>query len=355
MKTSSKLESVEDGLGLRTKSHLQGKPMEHSTSIRGTASPLQITLLSASNASPLSLFGPAEVFAEANRLCPRAPVYQVEIVAAGNEPYATLSSAPLLTCRCYSNLGSDIDTLLVAGGLDGNVESGPGDLLAWLRLACGRARRFGAVSSGSVLLAKAGLLKQRKITTHWSLAEQMSMTFPDVRVVPDRLFMRDGNCYTSAGAASAIDLALALVTEDLGEEIAHQVAKQMIVFLRRSGSEPQLSETMKAQSRANPSMCDLLAWMADNLSQDLSVPKLAQRAVMSPRNFARHFLRETQKTPARHVTDLRLEAARRYLSQNSCTLKEVASASGFNSPEVLRRIIVKAYGMSPARYRDTLK
>ena len=356
MGKSSQLYPDGSELQLRTIPPFQHMSIEKPRLSRHSPHPLQVTLLAAPKSSPLSLFGPVEVFAEANRFCsPQSPAYEVEIVATDKESSTALLSAMLGTSRCYSDCSTEIDTLLVVGGLDGDAEPGWGDLLSWLRAACSRARRFGAVCSGSVLLAKAGLLSRRQITTHWSLAEQMSQSFPEVQVVPDRLFMRDENCYTSAGAASAIDLALALVTEDLGEQLAHEIAKRMVVFLRRSGSGPQLSATMKAQTRANPAISDLLVWMADNLDQDLSVPKLAQRTAMSPRNFARHFVRETQRTPARHVTDLRLEAAIEHLSNRSLALKEVADASGFKSPEVLRRIFVKAYGISPVRYRETLE
>jgi transcriptional regulator GlxA family with amidase domain len=176
-----------------------------------------------------------------------------------------------------------------------------------------------------------------------------------VKVDADPIYIRDKNIYTSAGVTAGIDLALALVEEDLGPSIALQVARMMVVFLRRPGSQSQFSATLAAQSCANQPLRDLLAWMADSITQDLSVASLARRAAMSPRNFARVFMQETGATPARHVENLRLEAARRQLEVTSFNLEEVAAASGFKSAEILRRTFARRLGVTPRQYRTSFR
>lgn len=314
---------------------------------------VQVVLLALPAASPLSIFGPAEIFAEANAQCSPGPFYRVRIVSARKGDETDLFRAPSVTEDFWDD--AHIDTLLVAGGLEHPQEGQNANLVNWLIENCMRARRFGGFCSGSVLLAEAGLLHRRRVTTHWSLCEQMAAAHPAVEVVSDSIYVKDGNCYTSAGAAAAIDLALSLVEEDLGADIALTIAKRMVVFLRRSGVQPQLSATLLAQTSQADAIGNLLIWMADNLTEDLSVPKLARKVAMSPRNFARHFSRQTGKTPGRHVSDLRLEAARGQLAKDGLTLEEIARASGFGSAEVLRRLFTKLFGLSPGRYRQQLQ
>ena len=165
--------------------------------------------------------------------------------------------------------------------------------------------------------------------------------------------MKDGNCYTAAGGTSALDLALLLVEEDSGSQVALEVAKSMVLFLRRAGDQPQLSETLLAQKAPIGSISNLLVWMADHLDGDLSVSRLAKKVAMSPRNFARTFLRCVGKTPGRHVVDLRLEAAQRHLRQPTLSLSEIAKLSGFKSVEALRRLFNKKFGASPSHFRNT--
>lgn len=205
--------------------------------------------------------------------------------------------------------------------------------------------------SGSLLPAEAGLLRQKQATTHWTYLEHMATRYPEVQVLSDRIYVKDGFCYTAAGGTSAIDLALALVEEDLGTNAAAEAAKHLLLFLRRSSTQPQLSTTLLAQKSSVGSIGNLLVWMADNLDKDLSVSSLARRMAMSPRNFARYFVREVGRTPARHVSELRLEAARRNLADENLSLGDVARVSGFGSVEVFRRLFTKSFGASPGRYR----
>jgi transcriptional regulator GlxA family with amidase domain len=299
----------------------------------------------------------AEVFAEVNAHLSET-VYQVRIVSAGYRVCGSACKEKLMEEADLEEIASALDdTLLLTGGFAWPYQlprSQLLELLDFVRVHCPRARRFGGICSGSMLLAEAGLLHGRQATTHWSCLEQMTARYSDVDVLSDRIYVQDGNCYTAAGGTSAIDLALALVEEDWGTDVALDIAKCMVLFLRRSGAQPQLSTTLLAQTSQVGSISNLLVWMAGNLNQDLSVSKLARRVAMSPRNFARHFLHEVGKTPGRHVTDLRLEAARRNLGQGELSLSEVAKASGFGSVEVFRRLFTKSFGIPPGRYRIQL-
>ena len=201
------------------------------------------------------------------------------------------------------------------------------------------------------MLAAAGLLDGRRATTHWNWCDELARDYPLVTVDRDPIYVRDGNCYTSAGVTAGIDLALALVEEDLGRPVALKVAQIMVVFLRRSGGQSQFSTTLVAQTRENRPLGDLLAWLPDNIRRDLTVDSLARRAAMSPRNFARLFQQNVGKTPARHIEDLRLEAARRQLELTILSLEEVADASGFASSETLRRMFRRRLGVTPGQYR----
>ena len=315
--------------------------------------PIDVALLALPSAGFMDLFGPAEVFVKANALM-KESVYRIHILSVESQEYQTPLQVTLILDSTIKSFTRRADTLLVAGGTNCVLpRQGPEiqDVLDWLRENCALARRYGAFSCGGLLLAEAGLLKHKAATTHWSRLEEMAARYPDVQVLPDRIFVKDGNCYTAAGAAAAIDLAFSLVEEDLGTDLAVEVAKHMVVFLRRSGEQPQLSSTLLAQRSSVGSINNLLVWMADNLNQDLRVAKLARRVAMSPRNFARSFLRHVGKTPGRHVSDLRIEAARRNLAGGTLSLSEVAKVSGFRSVEVFRRLFTKKFGIPPGRYR----
>jgi transcriptional regulator GlxA family with amidase domain len=319
--------------------------------------PINVVIVALPSTGIANLFGPAEVFAQANSLL-REQFYQIRIISAAAQQYKTAFQVTLIVDSTIKDFEQEIDTLLIAGGISWQVpirKAENAELVDWLRANCARVRRYGAFSSGSLLLAEAGLLHHKHATTHWSRIEEMTTRYPDVRVLPDRSYVKDGNCYTAAGATTTIDLALSLVEEDLGTEVALEVAKQIVLFVRRSGEQPQLSTTLLAQTSPIGSINNLLIWMADNLGQDLSVSRLAHRVAMSPRNFARSFLRQVGKTPGRHVSDLRLEAARRNLAHDSLSLSEIAKASGFGNVEVLRRLFTKTFGTSPGRYRTLLR
>ena len=302
----------------------------------------------------LDVMGPAEVFGDANRLRGGDPSYSVEIVSAGDEKLiATHIKTALLGDQTYRECRDHFDTVLVAGGDGAQYSRFQPAFLDWLREQCAGARRFGSVCTGSLVLAKAGLLNGRRATTHWNWCGELARDYPRVIVDPDPIYIKDGNCYTSAGVTAGIDLSLALVEEDLGSPLALQIAQMMVVFLRRPGGQSQFSASLAAQSTESPVLNDLLAWLADNVRRDLSIAMLARRAAMSPRNFARIFSQEVGKTPGKHIEDLRLEVARRHLESRSSSLSEVARASGFKSAEVMRRAFMRRLGITPGRYRKS--
>jgi transcriptional regulator GlxA family with amidase domain len=300
----------------------------------------------------LDVFGPLEVFGDANRSRSDGPIYEISVISGGTErDVPTHLGTTLRTDRTFSEYRGPVDTLLVAG-FDGvskvRYES---KFLSWLKELCGRSRRFGSVCTGALVLAEAGLLDGRRATTHWNWCEELARDYPRVTVDPTPIYLRDGNCYTSAGVTAGIDLALALVEEDLGRLAALKAAQMMVVFLRRPGGQSQFSTTLMAQISAKSPLNNLLAWLPDNIQRDLSVNSLAQRAAMSPRNFARLFLQEVGKTPARYIEELRLEAARRQIESEAMSFDEVAVSCGFASAETLRRAFERRLGVTPRQYR----
>ena len=304
----------------------------------------------------LDLFGPLEVFSDANRLSGADPAYKVSIISGGaNRVVLSHLATPVYTDLTFREYRGSVDTLLVAGVDSDSQIRYEADFLDWLRDQSQKSRRFGSICTGALILAKAGLLDGRRAATHWNWCSELAQDYPKVTVDPDPIYVRDGNCYTSAGVTAGIDLALALVEEDLGRSVALRVARMMVVFLVRQGGQSQFSATLAAQTCEHRPLAELLARLPENIRRHLSVDKLAQEVGMSPRNFARLFRQQVGKTPGRHIEDLRLEAARRQLESTSRTLDEVAAASGFGSAEILRRVFNRRLGVTPARYRASFR
>ena len=242
----------------------------------GLRSARRVVIVGVPPVRSLDVFGPAEVFGDVNWLMGGEPAYEITVVSACRERMVTsYIDKPLQTDQSFREFRGAIDTLLVAGSV-GEMRY-EADFLDWLREQSGRARRFGSICTGALMLAKAGLLDGRRATTHWNWCEEMARDYPKVKVDPNPIYVRDGNCYTSAGVTAGIDLALALVEEDLGRRIALRVAQIMVVFLRRPAGQAQFSATLAAQSGENPSLGNLIAWLPENLTADLSVAKLARR------------------------------------------------------------------------------
>jgi transcriptional regulator GlxA family with amidase domain len=313
----------------------------------------RIVILVYDGIQSLDLTGPLEVFGTANRHLVRsgaAAAYSLEVVAPRGGIVTGMSGLRIAADRSCAELRGPIDTLVVAGG---DVRSVFGDraVLRWLARASRRVRRLASVCTGAFLLAEAGVLDGRRATTHWGSVAHLARRYPQLTVEPDLIFVRDGNVYTSAGVTAGIDLALALVEDDLGHEVALAVARQLVVFLKRPGGQSQFSSALAAQAVAPGPLKGLPEWIVANLRGNLSVEALAARAAMSPRHFARVFKRETGATPARAALAARVEAARRRLEDGDDGLEGVAAASGFGSAEVMRRAFLRTLRVGPAVYR----
>jgi transcriptional regulator GlxA family with amidase domain len=253
--------------------------------------------------------------------------------------------------RTYRAIRSDVDTLLVAGGSGLDKAGKNKDLLRWLRARTAKARRLGSICTGAFLLAAAGLLDGNKATTHWKWADELATRCKGTRIDRDPIFIRDGKMYTTAGITAGMDLALALVEEDLGAALALRVAREMVMYLRRPGGPSQFSAALSPQTSDRRPITELKAWILENPSHHLSVEALAKRCAMSPRNFARVFRTETGVTPYKFVERVRVEAARRRLEESTDALERIALSCGLGSADSLRRSFVRMRKVSPSDYR----
>jgi transcriptional regulator GlxA family with amidase domain len=243
------------------------------------------------------------------------------------------------------------DTLIVAGGRGVHAASKNPAQVAWVRERAAQCRRVASVCTGAFLLAATGLLDERRAVTHWAHCEHLGQRYPAVRVDPSPIFIRDGALWTSAGVTAGIDLALALIEDDLGSALALDVARELVVFLKRPGGQAQFSTTLSLQ-KTGDRFSDLHAWIAENMAADLSIATLAARTGMSERSFVRHYRTQTGITPARAIDQLRLEAARRLLGDTSFPVKRVAARCGFGSEETMRRSFLRSMGVTPQAYRE---
>lgn len=308
----------------------------------------------------LDVTGPLEVFARASRLLleqGRALVapYRV-IIAARKAGPVTCSSGLVLVAECgWQELGA-LDTLLVSGGVGTRAALEDQDLIEWLGTGLRKARRYGSVCTGAMLLARAGLLDGRRVTTHWAFISQLAELAPTARIEPDAIFVRDGQLWTSAGVTAGMDMALAMLEEDWGRKVALQVAHELVMYLKRPGGQSQHSARLRSQSLAlDGRFRGLAAWIMDNLEADLSVRALAERVDMSPRHFGRCFQDELGMTPAKFVERLRFEAAKQLLEEGDDSAEQVAARCGFGSAETLRRVFIRRAGVGPAAYRERLR
>ena len=315
--------------------------------------PRRVEILVFADVQLLDVAGPLQVFATANDLAPpQAPPYALSVVAAeqGQAGAGVRSSAGLgLAAEALPHADQPLDTLIVAGGR-GVTAAAEGDLPAWVAARAPRARRVASVCTGAFLLGAAGLLDGRRVATHWTRCAELAQRYPEARVEPDPIFIRDGAVWTSAGVTAGIDLALALVEADLGRAAALGVARHLVVFLKRPGGQAQFSTVLSLQTggtRFEP----LHAWLAEHLCENLTVAHLAEAAGMSPRGFARHYRAATGLTPARALERMRIEAARRLLAETRLPVKRVAARCGFGSEETLRRSFLRHVGVAPAAYR----
>jgi len=300
----------------------------------------------------MDLVGPLQVFNSVNRLAGRT-IYTIEVVTNGKGRTVEGEGGILtfIARHHFSRLAGACDSVLLVCGLGTRSVRDPA-LSAWLKKMAPGVRRLGAVCVGAFLLAEAGLLDGRRATAHWKFGRELALRYPAVRVEHDPLWVKDGNLYTSAGISASIDLALAWVEEDCGAALAHEAARELVLFLRRPGGQPQVSVSLASQASEMASIRELQIWIAEHLGSRLSVDELAERMAMSVRNFERVFTREVGTTPSQYVLQTRVEAARRQLERTELGLKRVASSVGFGSVDVMRRAFVRLLGITPRRYRE---
>src|SRR5215469_4551106 len=316
------------------------------------ASSRRVVVLAVPPVDEFDLVCPIQVFGAANRLGGKS-VYSVEVVTNGKDIKVQGEGGVLsfLAESSYKALQENFDSLLVVCGLGTRNARDPA-LFAWLRHIALTVRRLGSVCVGSFLLAEAGLLNGRKATSHWRFSKELARRYPRVKVESELVWVKDGNIYTSAGISAGIDLALAWVEEDCGAAIAQEVARELVLFLRRPGGQKQLSVSLSAQASEMKVIQELQVWIAENLRKKLSVQVLAERVAMSVRNFERVFTREVGRTPSQYVLHARVEAARHQLERTDKGFKQIAVGCGFGSADVMRRSFARLVGVTPSQYRN---
>jgi transcriptional regulator GlxA family with amidase domain len=323
--------------------------------MRSAAAPRQVAILVYPGVQSLDVTGPLEVFAGAQQLIELTARtergYEIRTVSVDGAPLRCSSGLTLIPDLRLSDAPSELDTLIVAGGSGHREAAADNTTLEWISRTAARSRRTASVCTGAFLLARVGLLDGRRATTHWASADELARLYPDVRVDADPIFLRDGPIWTSAGVTSGMDLALALVEEDLDREAALTIARHLVLFLRRPGNQSQFSATLAAQQPERESLREVQRGVIEDIAAPHTVEAMAAAANMSARHFARAFRAETGLTPARYVERVRLEAARRRLEETAEPVAAVAASCGFGTAETMRRSFLRALGVGPAEYR----
>jgi transcriptional regulator GlxA family with amidase domain len=309
----------------------------------------RIVIVGFPSAQILDITGPLEVFSTASRFL-AIPRYATRLVSTDGGPVLSTSGLEFATSP-IAEVVDDIDTLVVSGGRDMGEATADSKLVDNIRRLAGQSRRVTSVCSGAFLLAAAGLLDGRRATTHWAECAELERNYPNVSVEPDAIYVQDGNVWTSAGVSAGIDLALALVADDHGRKAAATVARRLVVYLRRSGGQGQFSALLAAQSANDEPVRDLLAWIPDNLTADLSITAMAARTHLSERQFSRVFKSEVGIMPAEHVEAVRIEATCRLLETTLLGVEEIARTCGFGTPETMNRAFRRRLNTTPSDHR----
>jgi transcriptional regulator GlxA family with amidase domain len=318
----------------------------------------RIVIIAAPGTQILDVVGPFQVFTRAAELVLKqqpksSAVYSVELITSSPDALlVTNCGLQIVAHNSFQRVRGEIDTLLIAGGSAIENDQTGIELVHWIARAAAKTRRIGSVCTGAMLLARAGLLNGRKATTHWKWCAHLARRYPSIDVDPDPIFVRDGGVFTSAGVTAGMDLALALVEEDHGSRLALEVARDLVLYLRRPGGQSQFSVALSMQLSDRKPLGDLASWILGNLARPLNVQKLAKEVAMSPRNFARIFAREMNITPAKYVERLRVEAARRRLEETRHSLKRVAAECGFPSVKSMRVVFHRVLKITPGEYRQ---
>ena len=313
---------------------------------------IRIGMIGYDDITALDLTGATEAFA-----CARVddgdgcrPAYEIVVLGVTRKTFAA-ESGVIFKPHHTLDAKVDLDTLIIPGGKGLRVPAVNRRVAAFVKANAPRIRRIASVCTGIYGLAPTGLLDGRRVTTHWRFVRDVAQKFPALRLEPNALFLKDGPFYTSAGVTAGIDLALALIEEDHGSAVALDVARELVVYLKRAGGQEQYSEPLQFQVESTDRLAEIAAWIRGHLRNDLSVEVLAERACLCPRQFTRRFTRLFQRTPAAFVEDLRLAEAQKRLSARGMTIEGIASSVGFRSADAFRRAFERRFGITPTNYR----
>ena len=309
---------------------------------------IPVVLLAYSGVQTLDFAGPLDAFTAANVARPDS--YSFATVSLTGAPFVTESGLKI-TPECALHDLSAIDTLIVPGGAGLRPPGVAEEIAEALRHQAPGCRRVVSVCTGIYALARSGLLDGRRATTHWRFADDVARLFPALRMDSDKIFIKDGPYYSSAGITAAIDLSLALIEEDYGPALALNVARDLVVYVKRSGGQRQFSEPLRFQTKATDRFAELAGWIAGNLAADLSIEKLAERTSLSPRQFNRRFAEAFGLNPSAKIEELRLDAARDHLTGSGAAVETIAAIVGFRSGDAFRRAFDRRFGLSPGEYR----
>ena len=310
----------------------------------------RVVIVTFDSAQILDVTGPLEVFSTATRFLPDV-CYRTEVASPAGG-LVTASSGLAFSTTAIAECVAPVDTLVVAGGRDMDEAVADDALLDQVRRLAKGARRVSSVCSGAFVLAAAGLLDGRRATTHWAECEMLQRDYPSVRVDFDAIYVHDGQVWTSAGVTAGIDLTLAMVADDHGRRAAATVARRLVVYLRRSGGQAQFSTLLAAQAAETEPIRDLLSWLPDHISEDLSVTALARQSNLSERQFNRVFKADAGTTPADHIEAVRTEAACRLLETTRTPIEQIARTCGFGSPETMNRTFRRRLNTTPGSHRE---
>lgn len=323
--------------------------------MRTTKSVRHIAILVHPYSTLLNISAPIEVFQTAMDNIDKVDhmvdfSYQVHVISAHDNTNVEMHPGISINCESsYRDVDYPIDTLIVAGAPRKNGFKK--EVLIWLKEQVSLVRRMCSLCAGAFILAEAGILKNKKAVTHWQLCDELATKYSDTEVNMDAIFIKDGNVYTSAGVTAGLDLSLALIEEDLGKTFAVNVARIMVLFLKRPGNQTQYSTILESQNTDYEPIKKITEWIYNHIEEDITVEKLAEQSLMSPRNFARVFVRELNITPIKYVERLRIETACRYLTDTKLTIDEVAHLSGLKTSLNMNRVFLKTFNTTPSQYR----